>query len=172
MDWGTEPLGVNHYSLAENHKYFYHWLPEGLSADEVVVSVSDPDNQRGYLEASRLVIGDCIVTPPADVGVRLSNDDLGTLRRTEAGDFSVVRGPVSRKLKFSLGFLTPYEAQKVRKALLSAGKTKSLFVSLYPENESPEKEQAFQIVGKLTSETFINLSFFNSADTNLEISEL
>lgn len=173
LNWGFEPLGVNHYAYAEQQVYAYHWFPDPHVGDQVVVELRDPTNSSDYLEASRLVVGahwEPEIT--ADLGVTLGVSDSSRQTRTDSGDLVTTLGPRSKTLSFSLGALLPEEGQRLRAMLLSAGYSKPIFVSLYPNNSDPSKEQAFQLFGKLTRASALKLTHFNNTASSIELEEL
>lgn len=173
LSWGHEPLGVNHYTYAEQQVYAYHWLSEVAVGDQIVVSISDPNNPAGYLEAGKLVVGN-YWSPEitADLGVTLGVVDASRTARTDSGDLTTSVGPRSKTLSFSLSSLLPEEGQRLRSLLLAAGKDRAVFVSLYPENEDPTKEQAFQLLGKQSRSGGLKLTHFNNTASSVELEEL
>lgn len=173
LGWGTEPLGVNHYSYAEQQVYGYHWLPELVAGDKVEITLSDASNSQGYLEAARLLVGNHWEPEiTADLGVTLGVSDSAKLTRTDSGDLTTTLGPRSKTLTFSLSALLPEEGHKLRAMLLAAGSVHPVFVSLYPENQNSAKEQAFQLLGKQSKTSALKLTHFNNTASSVSLEEL
>lgn len=173
LNWGQEALGVNHYSYAEQQVYGYHWTNEVVAGDQVTITLIDSNNPAGYLEAAKLLIGNHWSPEiTADLGVTLGVADSSRVSRTDSGDLATSCGPRSKTLSFSLSALLPDEGQKLRAILLSAGNVRPVFVSLYPENDNPAKEQAFQLLGKQGRSSALKLTHFNNSASSIELEEL
>lgn len=173
FNWGQEALGVNHYSYAEQQVYGYHWTNEVVAGDQVTITITDSNNPAGYVEAAKLLIGNHWSPEiTADLGVTLGVADTSKMSRTDSGDLATSAGPRSKTLSFSLSALLPDEGQRLRAILLSAGNVQPVFVSLYPENADPSKEQAFQLLGKQGRSSALKLTHFNNTASSIELEEL
>jgi len=55
--WGVDPLVMGGAQSARVATQAQVWMPTGASCKKVVITISDPTNPLGYVEASRLSIG-------------------------------------------------------------------------------------------------------------------
>jgi hypothetical protein len=172
--WGSEPLGVNHYTYSGVGVYATHWVTAGhVTCRRVEVAITDSQNPAGYLEASRLVIGNhWSPEVTADVGVQLGFDDRSSHSKTQSGDTRTTLRPRKKTLNFTLGALTDQEGAKVFGILNGIPLGKLLFVSLFPENTDAGKEQAYQMFGRRSKVAPVALVHFNGASHAFALEEI
>ena len=174
LDWGYQALGFNnHYTLLPNHAYAVVWIPKETVGQRIEIELADPtDNQFGYLEAARLVIGtywEPEIT--ADLGVQLGLDDNSSHTRTESHDLRTTQRPANRVLSFALSSLDPDEGQVLQGILNATGISKPIFVSLYPEHEDPNMEKVHTVFGKLQRSNPMSTPFYNTRQQSLTVEE-
>jgi hypothetical protein len=146
LDWGVEPLGASAFTdwaLAYSVLWFA-WT----AARSFRLTLSDPLNSDGYIEASRLIVGRYFEPKyNASFGSALAWVDTSTHSRTAGGTLRTNQGPVFRQLKLFLDLLDESDRTTLIEIMRTKGKRKDVFVSLYPEvGGSKERDHSF--VGK------------------------
>lgn len=169
---GTAPSGVSVYSYGGGTcaRAYYD---NSTAVTGVTIEIVDTSNTSGYIEASRLVMGE-YWSPQFNTSYGLSVDpvDLSKHERTEAGDLITTPSPRISKLNFDMKYLSSTDRATLMKILKSNGLVKPLFISLFPYNIESNKERDFQLFGKLSSISSIThpvLSIYSSQITLEEI---
>jgi hypothetical protein len=145
----------------------------------IIVSVSitlitDTNNTAGYVEASRLVIGDYwSPTYNTSFGLMAAPKSLSTNSRTESGDLVTNRGIQYNTMSFDLTWLNPADRLIFTKIIKSNGINKGLLISLFPDAaEDYDKEQTFQIYGKLTQVPDLTHPMYTMYSSKVDIEEI
>jgi hypothetical protein len=169
--WGAAPLGVNAFSYggaAYGRVYF-----TAAQGRKLVVDVVDVDNTAGYIDAARMVTGSYWTpdkNPAYGAGIAPKSNTQG--RRTDSGDLRTERRPQHRVLKMDLHFIALEEDRAtVYDLLVGNGMTRPVFVSLFPADANPRREQAHQVYGKLV-DSAMTAPHFGVFAAPLEIEEL
>lgn len=171
-DWGGLPLGVNAFSyggFAYGRSYF-----TTQSVQQLLIDVADTTNTLGYVEAARLIVG-AYWSPQTNAswgaGVTPMSNTQHT--RSEAGDLRTERRPVSRSVAVELSQITSEsDRAQVYNILRGNGMTKPVFLSLYPEDDSPALEQSCQVWGKLKGDVKLSHPSYGMFSAPLEIEEV
>jgi hypothetical protein len=168
--WGM-PLGVNAFTFGGG-TYARAWFAPVL-VRKIVIDLADADNAASYLEAARLVVG-ASWSPKynADYGASVTPEDASQHYRTDGGSLLTEVGARYRKLSIQLSHLTPLDRAEFWRIVRGNGKSRPMFVSLYPESADPELEQANQVYGKLPNIPTISTPFFNTYSAPCEIEEI
>ena len=170
-DWGAMWLGVNAFSYGGG-TYARCWL-RMVSIKKLVIELADPDNPAGYIEAARLVTGPYWSPEQnASYGAGVTSVDTSVQNRNGAGGQTVERGAVYRKLSLALDHMTPLDRAEVWRIVRGNGLSRPLLVSLYPDNEDGELEQAHQLYGRMASNAAITTPYYQAYATNIEIEEM
>lgn len=151
-DWGTTPLGVNAYAYGGG-TYGRCWFrPIGVGAvKKVVVDLIDTDNPSGYIEVSRFVTGAAwSPTFNTSYGLTVTPIDTSANSRTDGGDLITQNGIRSKSMNFDLSSMLASDKQKFSSIVRGNGKPKPLFISIFPDDNDSDKEQTYQIYGKLS----------------------
>lgn len=167
------PQGANSYAYGSG-TYARVWFPDTQVCSGVTIVISDTGNTAGYIEASRLVIGDYwSPTFNTSFGLSSSPKDLSVNTRTESGDLVTNRGIRYNSMSFDLSWLNPADRLIFTKILKSNGIAKPLLISLFPDcTEDFNKEQTFQIYGKLSQLSDISHPMFGIYTSNVDIEEV
>jgi hypothetical protein len=150
-DWGMLPLGVNAFSYGGSvtgRVYFTATLGR-----KVRITVKDPLNTAAYVEAGRLAVG-AYWSPEinANWGPQLDVNYNTAHRRTDAGDLRTERRPQHRALRLELGWLkTEADRARMYDILVGNGMARPFFLSLFPEDDNPSREQSHQMWCKLSN---------------------
>ena len=170
-DWGALPLGVNAFSYGGG-TYARCWFPM-VSIKKLTIELADPDNPAGYIEAARLVAGPYWSPEQnASYGAGVTSFDSSTQYRTGAGGQMVERGAMYRKLSLALEHMTPLDRAELWRIVRGNGLTLPLLVSLYPDSDDGELEQAHQVYGRIASNSAITTPYYQAYATNIEIEEI
>lgn len=170
-DWGALPLGVNAFSYGGG-TYARCWL-QMRSVKKLVIELADPDNPAGYIEAARLVTGTWWSPEQnASYGAGVTPVDTSRPYRNGAGEPKVERGSKYRKLALSLDHMTPLDRAELWRIVRGNGLSQPLFVSLYPDSDDVELEQAHQVYGYLSNLAGITTPYYQAYANNIEIEEL
>jgi hypothetical protein len=168
-NWGSLPLGVNSYSYGGG-TYARVWFSP-VACTSLLIEIVDTANLSQYIEASRLVTGS-YWTPKYNTsfGLSLGVKDLSSHQRSESGDLITTRGVRYRSMNFQLNYLDPADRLEFTRILRGSGMPRPMFITLFPDDTDREKEQAYQIWGKLSELSDITHPIFDmySASVNIE----
>ena len=168
------PQGANSYAY-EAGTYARAWFPSVQTCTGLIITLTDNSNTAGYLEASRLVVGNYwSPTYNTSFGLTSAPKSLSSTMRTESGDLVTNRGTQYNSMSFDLTWLTPSDRLTFTKILKSNGINKPLLISLFPDATSDDydKEQTFQIYGKLSQLSDITHPMFSIYSSKIEIEEI
>lgn len=168
--WSGVAASVNSYSYG-GANYAVLWFTPTIGK-KVTIDIVDSSNPAGYIEASRIVVGNYF-TPEVDaeLNVDWSLDENTQNTRSEGSDLRSDIGTRSQMLKFNLSNMSPADRFTMSSILRGNGKSVPMFVSLFPSDTDASKEQAYQIYGKITGAISINHSNWNLFGCPVEISE-
>ena len=178
-NWGTNPVGSNTYAYGGG-TYARAWLTtanQAIPARYITITITDLNNINGYIEVSRLVIGQ-YWSPIYNTGYGMSSSikDLSTHERTESGDLVSQRGPRYSALTFDLKWLDPSDRIQLTKIMLGNGLPRPLLISLFPDNGTTavqgEMERAHQIYGKMVTLPGITYDMLDIYSTQFDIEEV
>jgi hypothetical protein len=147
--WGAQPIGVNAFRYvggAYGRVYFAL-----TSCKMMVVTLDDPTNSMGYIEASRLITGS-YWEPDSNPGwgLELKAHYDSEHEISEAGDVRTERRAIRRGLEMELSWIkSEIDQQRFYELMIGTGKNRPIFVSLFPMAANPALEQRFQMYAKL-----------------------
>jgi len=171
--WG-QPLGVNAFAYGGG-TYGRVWVSNPAQVAKVVIDIVDTTNTAGYIEVSRLLIGDYWepeVGPEAG-SATMSVNDTSKHYRTDGGDQLTDVGTKYRKQSFSLPWLaSASDKAKMWNILWGNGMARPVFISMYPNNSDVTLEQANQLYGKLVTSPVMSTPYFNRNSATLDIEEV
>lgn len=123
---------------------------------KIVIDILDVNNLQGYLEASRLVIGEYFTpTHDAQIGASISFEDTGKNFRNDAGNLKSDIGTRNKVIDFNLSALLELDRKAAWKIVSYCGTSYPVFISLYPEHSDKDLEQAHTVYGKFSNVTKI-----------------
>lgn len=171
ISWGAGPIGANAYNVGGG-VYATQWMAP-QTCKKVSIVIQDATNPAGYLEASRLIIGNYwSPTYTAEAGASLGVIDTSKNERTDAGDLRTDRGTIHKTLSLDLNYLTNTD----RNAFFSVmrnGINKPMFVTLVPESgDDTAGEQIYSVYGKMSRSSALKYQLLNMTSTSLEIEEI
>lgn len=169
--WGTVPLGVNAFSYG-GAAYGRVYIPID-SYEKIVVDVVDVDQPSGHVEASRLIAGAWWAPERNPAwGASVGVDDTTVNTRSQSGDLRSDIGTISRFIPLSLEWVVPADRNKLWNILRGSARSGPIFLSVYPEDDDPEKEQMHEVWGKLKSALTISNPMYGVFSAPLEVEEI
>lgn len=174
--WGVLPLGWNAYKWGGANTWARGGGADGVAwfapvrVRRLVIEVSAPQSPEGYLEISRLVVGN-YWSPEhnAEYGAQLQLQDASEDYRTGAGDLKTQIRPTSDKLSINLAHLTPTDRARFMRILRENGKGKAMLFSLFPENPDPLLEQDHMLYGKASNIDAVATPYFETYSAPIQI---
>lgn len=172
-DYYTVTSATNTYT--ERKMYSRVWFPmiTPVACTSILVEIIDT-NINQYIEASRVIFGN-YWSPKYNTsyGMSAGTKDLSSSNRTEAGDLITSNAPKYNTLTFDLKWLTATDRAILNKIVRLLGTQKPMFISLFPDNSSDwEKEQLYQLYGKIVQLAGIDHSIFEMYSSQLELEEV
>lgn len=147
--FGLVPWGATVYSgWPRAHSVL--WLPEAVGARSFRLSLADPANAAGYIQAKRLLLGSYFspgLNP--EYGLDLNWRSLTTQQRTQAASLRSDGGPKFRALSGELGHLDASERARWMEISREVGLEREVFVSVFPDAGS-SLERDYSMLGKFT----------------------
>lgn len=130
--WSGTP-DANSFSFGGASKSAVWFNPQVSGVRACSVTLDDQDNQAGYIDCSRLVIGpywEADKNP--QYGGSSNVVDMSKSDRADSGDFLVSRGAMYETMSLTLDGLTEARRAELRKIIRSSGTFRNLFISLLP----------------------------------------
>lgn len=122
-----------------------------VSVRRVVIDIVDNANAQGYIEAARLVIGDCFTTRyNVDYGVELTLEDDTKNSRTDAGNLVSDIGCRYKVVKADLSVMSPSERAAWWKLVGYVGINVPVFFSVETGNTDKQTELDYTVYGKFS----------------------
>ena len=171
MGWDLNTPGVANFGYGGG--VYAGLFFTGGSVRKLYIELVDSGNAAGYVEASRLITGDYWEpTYNADFGLKLGYKDDSVHMRTDSGDLITDIKPRSKTLTFDLGDLVPADREVLMRIVRSNGLPAPIFISVFPGDTDKNKEQDYQIYGKLSQISELTLARFSSYTTSISIDEI
>lgn len=170
-DGSKQPPGVSLFAYGVSTYAAAYTAPTSIS--QAVITLFDSTNPVGYVEASRLIVGNH--WSPGynpDFGAGLGFVDNSKNQRSEAGDLLTDAGTRAKKLTMNLSMMSEADRRQMVNIWRGNGLGKGVFVSLFPEDSDPVREQIYMVYGKLTNISSLVLSGFQQYQWPLEIEEV
>ena len=155
LDWGVDPLGVSIFSdwpVAFSTLYF-----SAQSAMSAKITLHDPTNPDGYLQASRLFMGSHFEPVyNATYGISLGWEDATKNTRTDGGSLRSDPTEQWRTLDFDLSAVDPLDRTKLMEIFRKLGRSKDFFVSIFP-GQGGTKERDYTMQAKMARTNSLSL---------------
>lgn len=169
LNWGIDPLGATIFrGWAYAFATLYFDVKAGKSA---LVTISDPLNADGYIEASRLIFGYHIEPQinPA-YGLKLGWTESTKQSRTEGGALRSESKDPYRKLSFDLQWIYEADRKRLFETMRKIGKRKDFFISIYP-GAGLELERDNAMHAKITGMPDFSIPFYGIHSAQFDIEE-
>lgn len=163
-----------------NFRYSYgggttarRYVTRQTTVRSMIIDLSDAANPDPYIEVSRLIIGD-YWSPVYNTsfGISLGIVDNSEHSRTQAGNLLTEVGSLHKTLSLELNYLTNTDRNTLFTILRTNAKRRALYVSVFPEDDDPNKEVIHQIYGRLTNVASITHPQFSVYASSLDIEEV
>lgn len=169
----TNSRGVNNFAYGGG-VYARAWFAQKVTVQKLVITLSDPNNPQGYVEAGRLIVGDYWLP---SFGVEQANtsmtvNDSSTQTRTHAGDMYVTVLPRYKKMSLSMPSLDKTDRVPLWSILYNNGMVKPVFVSVFPNNSDPNMEHANQMYGRLSTSPSMQSPYYDYLAAKLDVEEI
>jgi hypothetical protein len=175
-DWGTLVNSSNSYAYGGGTYAVVYFTSTSVQH----LSLEITDTRTGadkYIEVSRILVGTYYAPVyNTSFGIEHEYKDLTDNVRTEAGDLLSSRMPRYNTLKFDLRAMDQTDRQEFSKLLITNGKSRAIFISIFPENGSTtvlrEQERVHMIYGKLVDPPTIQYFAPGLYTTSINIEEV
>lgn len=170
LDWGVDPLGA---SLFDGWGYVFAalWFAT-VTGSFIRITLSDPTNPDGYMEASRLFVGAYI--EPSTMpwpGLSLQWRDSSSQSRTDGGTLRTEAGAQFRALVVSGALMPEDQRTELTTLLKDAGLRQDVYVSVFP-GENSARERDYQMQAKLVATDPIAMTAFGLTNQTLRLEEI
>lgn len=171
---------ANYYTASSNYRYAFgggscarRYFPSITGCQGLRIDIVDTNNTDTYLEISRVIAG-TYWTPTynTEYGLSVGISDSSTKSRTQTGNLITDIGTSNKTLSFSLNYLTQVDRDTLFSIISTLGTKKSLYVSLFPEDTEPTKEQIYQIYGRLSDLATISNPVYSMYASSINIEEV
>lgn len=174
FNWGSSALGVNTYAYGGG-TYGRCWIPitSIRSLTKLEIIITDTANTQGYIECSRIVAG-AHWAPVYNVGyeIPVTVNDTSNTTRNDAADLITEIGPMYKTISLGLSNMVDMDRTKLISIIRGNGKSKPIFVSIFPEDVDTDKEQTYQIYGKVAQAGTINYINLIQYTSQIDIEEI
>lgn len=143
------------------------------SVEKLVITIDDPDNVANYVEVGRLVIGD-YWTPINNIerGMAMIAKDTSSHNRSGAGDLITIPGSKNREITMNMAMMELQDRATMWSIMLANGKTRPVFISIFPADPDPQLEHDHMIYGKLTDTSSFVANTYSAYTAPMGISEI
>jgi hypothetical protein len=157
LDWGFDPLGSGIFDAFLGQKFSILYTPRVL-AQSGRVTLNDPGNSNGYLEASRLWAGDYMEFTYNPTSLDFQWDELTKQSRQPGGGGlrSDSASVAFRTFDFDISFIDPLQRALLADMTRYAGLRKDIFMGMYP-GAGGESERDHTAIVKYTKIPAIGL---------------
>lgn len=172
--WGEFQWGIDAWcgSIFTNWTLAFStlWLAP-IGAQSFTLTLADASNPAGYMEASRLFLGNYFEPlTNMNYGVTLSWKENSQQTRTDGGTLRTDPKEPYRAWKFDLKWLDATERTKLTEMFRRVGLRKDVFISCYPA-QGGAKERDYAGVVKLIQMPEVPHDFYNNWSTQLVFEE-
>jgi hypothetical protein len=159
--WPTA-RNANSFAFGGGVKAVCWFTSQPTNIRAVVIDLVDTANPAGYIDSSRLVIGD-YWSPTYNIqnGVQLEVVDNSETSRRDSGDLVTDRSFVYDNLSFDFSLLTDLDKNNLLRIVRNVGTHDNIFVSLFPSDPSATTEHDSSIYGKRSSSSAVTYQLFS-----------
>lgn len=125
------------------------------------------------VKVSRFIVGN-YWSPKYNTGygVQVGYEDATTSERLQSGDLYTTVSPRNKTLQFDLQYMDESDKFQLFDIYRSIGKTRAVFVSVFPLDTDQQKEQMYSIYGKFTSPGNISHTMYSMYSSALQLEEI
>lgn len=171
LAWGIDPLGASQFD-GWGYSVARHWMTTPVAGQYAILTLADPYNTDGYMQASRLFLGlHFESTYGPEYGAQLQWGETTVQTRTEGGSLRSEPGATFRSLKLSLRYLPERDRLRLSELLRAVGMRGDLYVSVFPGLGSAY-ERDHQMQAKLVTLDPTTISRYGVVDQSLQLAEV
>lgn len=125
------------------------------------------------VKVSRFIVGN-YWSPKynTNFGVQVGYEDATTSERLQSGDLYSTISPRNKTLQFDLQYMDESDKFQLFDIYKSVGKTKPIFVSVFPQDTDQQKEQMYSIYGKFNTLSNISYIMYSIYSSSLQLEEI
>jgi len=105
-------------------------------------------------------------------GVQVGYDDNTAYDRLQSGDLYATPSTRNKVLSFDLQYLDETDKFTLFDIFKSVGKSKAVFISIFPQDANQEKEQMYSIYGRLRDISNISYVMYTIYSSSLQLEEI
>lgn len=105
-------------------------------------------------------------------GVQVGYEDATSSERLQSGDIYTTISPRNKTLQFDLQYMDESDKFQLFDIYKSIGKTKPIFISVFPENTDQQKEQMYSIYGKFNTLSNISHVMYTMYSSSIQLEEI
>ena len=172
VEWGVDASGASAYDeFLDGDAISVSWF-DTVMATSVVITVTDPSNAAGYLQAGRLIIGDAI-TPLVNPQYGLSSawEENTKQVRSEGGSLRSDNKSQYKTYNFTLEHLSPQERGAISGAAGYVGLRKDWLISVFPGSEEGVEDRDYTAVVKFTTMPKATMWAYNTYKIPFKLAE-
>jgi hypothetical protein len=124
------------------------------------------------VKVSKIVIGN-YWSPKfnTEYGVQVGMEDSSSYERLQSGDQYVTNSPRYKTLQFNLQYLDQTDKFSLYDIIKQIGKSKAIFISIFPEDTDKEREQMYSIYGRFQAMPSISHTMFTIYASSIQLEE-
>jgi hypothetical protein len=124
------------------------------------------------VKVSRFIVGN-YWSPKYNTGygVQVGFEDASTTERLQSGDLYTTVAPRNKTLQFDLQYMDESDKFQLFDLYRSLGKTRSIFVSVFPEDSDQAKTQMYSVYGKFNALGNISYVMYSMYSSSLQLEE-
>ncbi len=169
LDTGTVTPAVD-TNTSSSSDSVHIWCNYMTNVRAAEVTVSQTSHPQGYLQVSRLIIGQYWEpTYNTSFGVSTSLVDTSENTRTYSGTLVTDTKFVYKKLSFSLAFMNNADRNALISMVKEVGRRKNVYVSIFPSDSETGKEGWYSIYGRFTEDPTITHPMYTVYATDLSL---
>ena len=170
----------NYYASSANYRYAFgggtcarKYFTQTANCRSMTIEIKDTANTDTYLEVSRIIAGTYwSPTYNTEYGLSVGISDSSSKTRTQTGNLITDIGTSNKTLSFSLNYMTKNDRDTLFSIISTLGTKKSMYISLFPEDIEPTKEQIYQVYGRLADLATISHPMYSMYASSINIEEV
>ncbi len=137
------------------------------------INIDDINNVDGYIELSNLMAGP-VWSPRygVDGTVDLKFTDTSNILKTTNGNKLLNTGILYKEISMSMGHLTERDKDRLFDIIKLAGTKYPIYVTMYPDDPNGNKEQMYQVYGKITNSATLTNPMYRMYANDLTVEEV
>jgi hypothetical protein len=159
--WPTA-RNANSFAFGGGVKAVQWFTSQPTNIRAVVIDLADTNNPAGYIDCSRLVVGD-YWSPTYNIqnGVQLEIADNSQTSRRDSGDLITDRSFVYDNLTFDFSLLTDSDKNNLTRIFRNVGTHDNIFVSLFPTDSLAATTHDSSIYGKRSASSAVTYQLYS-----------